>query len=51
MTVGERLKDALIAQDITNPFTTFFKQGGEDATKLVGADLDFLGTTQIDLFF
>jgi simple sugar transport system substrate-binding protein len=46
---ASKRKLALIAHDITNPFTAFFKQGGEDAAKLVGAELDFLGTTQIDM--
>ncbi len=46
---AKKLKLALIFHDISSPFASFYKQGGEDAAKLVDADFKFMGTSQIDL--
>ena len=46
---SSKLKLGLVFHDTASPFAIFYKTGGEDAAKLVGADFTFMGTTQIDI--
>lgn len=48
-TGSPKYKFGLVFHDTASPFSIFYKRGGEDAAKLVGADFVFMGTTQIDI--